>query len=127
MPDLTYAQLAEATAALARDITRSSEAIRVHAKNIDDEAKDTTSVAESIAALKVDSATVAETREVARIMAGLSEAVLAYVSASDNTARAAQGANDQNKASHAGIGEAIHRSPVGREIYDTDRTWLTQE
>jgi hypothetical protein len=127
MPELTYAQLAKATANLARDITRSTEAIRVHAKNIDDEAKDTTRVAECIAGLKVDTATVAETREVGRIMAGLSEAVLAYASAGDDTARTAQAAHDQNKASHARIGEAITRSPVGREIYDTDRGWLTQE
>jgi acyl-CoA synthetase (NDP forming) len=127
MPDLTYAQLAKATADLARDITRSAEAIRLHAKTIDDEAKDTTRVAESIASLKVDSATVAETREVGRIMAGLSEAVLAYAAAGDDTARAAQAAHDQNKASHSGIGEAVSRSPVGREIYDLDRGWLTQE
>jgi hypothetical protein len=127
MPDLTYAQLAKATTSLARDIARSTEAIRVHAKTIDDEAKDTSRVAESIASLKVDAATVAETREVARIMTGLSEAVLAYASAGDDTARAAQVAHDQNKTSHARIGEAITRSPVGREIYDTDRGWLTQE
>ncbi|GGS96219.1 hypothetical protein [Streptomyces violaceus] len=127
MPDLTYAQLAKATANLARDITRSAEAIRVHAKSIDEEAKDTARVAESIAALKVDAATVAETREVARIMAGLSEAVLAYATAGDTTARAAQAAHDQNKASHAAIGEAASRSPVGREIYDVDNNWLTQE
>jgi hypothetical protein len=127
MPELTYAQLAKATANLARDITRSAEAIRVHAKNIDDEAKDTTRVAECIAGLKVDTATVAETREVGRIMAGLSEAALAYASAGDDTARAAQAASDQNKASHSGIGEAVSRSPVGREIYDLDRGWLTQE
>jgi hypothetical protein len=127
MPELTYAQLAKATAGLARDITRSAEAIRAHAKTIDDEAKDTARVAESIAALKVDAATVAETREVGRIMAGLSEAVLAYASAGDTTARAAQAAHDQNKASHSRIGEAISRSSVGREIYDVDRGWLTQE
>lgn len=127
MPDLTYAQLAKATTDLARDIARSAEAIRIHAKNIDDEAKDTARVAESIAAFKVDTATVAETREVARIMAGLSEAVLAYASAGDDTAHAAQAAHDQNKASHAAIGEAASRSPVGREIYGVDNGWFAQE
>lgn len=127
MPDLTYAQLAKATTTLARDITRSAETIRLHAKDIDDEAKDTARVAESIAALKVDSATVAETREVARIMAGLSEAVLAYATAGDDTARTAQAAHDQNKTSHAAIGEAAARSPIGREVYDVDNNWFTQE
>ncbi|WP_432185485.1 hypothetical protein [Streptomyces tendae] len=127
MPDLTYAQLAKATAALAKDITRSSEAIHTHAKNIADEAQDTARTAESIAALRVDSATVAEIREVARLMDGIAGAATAYAAAGDTTARAAQAAHDQNKASHAGIGEAISRSTVGRDIYQTDRTWLTQE
>lgn len=127
MPDLTYAQLARKTAALAKDITRSSEAIRVHAQSIADEAQDTAHVAESIAALRVDPATVAETRELSRIMQGLSEAALAYASAGDTTARAAQAAHNQNRDSHAGIGEAAARSTVGRDIYDVDRTWLTQE
>jgi hypothetical protein len=127
MPDLTYAQVAKATAALAKDITRSAEAIRTHAKDIDAEAKDTARTAECIGALRVDSATVAETREVARIMAGLSEASLDYATAAVTTARAAQTAHDQNKASHHGIGEAASRSSVGREIYEVDRVWLTQE
>lgn len=126
MPDLTYAQLAKATAALAKDITRSSEAIHTHAKNIADEAQDTARTAESIAALRVDQATVAETREVARLMDGIAGAATAYAAAGDTTARAAQAAHDQNKASHSGIGEAISRSTVGRDIYQTDRTWLTQ-
>lgn len=127
MPDLTYAQLAKATAALAKDITRSAEAIRSHARDIDAEAKDTARVAECIGSFKVDSATVAETREVSRIMAGLSDATLAYATDAVTTARAAQTAHDQNKASHSGIGEAAGRSPVGREIYDLDHTWLTRE
>lgn len=127
MSDLTYAQLAKATAALAKDITRSSEAIHTHAKNIADEAQDTARTAESIAALRVDSATVAETREVARLMDGIAGAATAYAAAGDTTARAAQAAHDQNKASHSGIGEAVSRSTVGRDIYQTDRTWLTQE
>jgi hypothetical protein len=125
--DLTYGQLAKATAALAKDITRSSEAIHTHAKNIADEAQDTGRVAESIAALRVDQATVAETREIARLMDGIAGAATAYASAGDTTARAAQAAHDQNKASHAGIGEAVSRSTIGRDIHELDRTWLTQE
>jgi hypothetical protein len=127
MPELTYAQLAKATAHLARDITRSSEAIRVHAKQISDEAKDTARVAESIGALRVDTATVAETRHLSKLMDGVSEAAINYAAAGDNTARAAQAAHDQNKASHSGIGEAAGRSPVGAQVYDVDRGWFTQE
>ncbi|WP_446458645.1 hypothetical protein [Streptomyces rochei] len=127
MPDLTYAQLAKQTAALAKDVARSSEAIHAHAKNIADEARDTARVAESIGALRVDQATIAETRELARLMDGIATAATAYASAADTTAHAAQAAHDQNKASHNGIGEAAARSTVGRDIYQLDRTWLTQE
>ncbi|AKZ60713.1 hypothetical protein SAM23877_p004 (plasmid) [Streptomyces ambofaciens ATCC 23877] len=127
MPDLTYGQLAKQTSALAKDIARSSEAIVGHAKAIADEAKDTARVAESIGALRVDQATVAETRDVARLMDGVAAAAADYAAAGDTTARTAQAAHDQNKASHSRIGEAAARSSVGREIYDVDRGWLTQE
>lgn len=127
MPDLTYAQLATATAGLAKDIARSSEAIHAHSKNIADEARDTTRVAESIASMNVDTATVAETRELASLMDSIAAAATDYASAGDTTARAAQAAYDQNKASHSAIGEAAARSTVGREVYNVDRTWLTQE
>jgi hypothetical protein len=81
MPDLTYGQLAKATATLAKDIARSSEAIHGHAKTIADEAKDTARIAESIGALRVDSATVAETRELARLMDGIAAAAVDYAAA----------------------------------------------
>src|SRR5919107_4570279 len=106
MPDLTYGQLAKATATLAKDIARSSEAIHGHAKTIADEAKDTARIAESIGALRVDSATVAETRELARLMDGIAAAAVDYAAAGDTTARAAQAAHDQNTSSHSAIGEA---------------------
>lgn len=127
MPDLTYGQLAKATAALAKDIARSSEAIRSHAEAIKDEAKDTARIAESIGALRVDPATVGETREVARLMDGVAGAVIDYASAGDTTARTAKAAYDQNKASHSAIGEAAARSTAGRDVYDVNRIWLTQE
>ena len=127
MPDLTYAHLAKATAALAKDIARSSEAIHGHAKAISDEAQDTARIAESIGAMRVDSATVAETRELARLMDSVAAAATEYAAAGDTTARAAQAAHDQNKVSHSGIGEAAARSTVGRDVYDVDRGWLTQE
>lgn len=127
MPELTYAQLQKAVTTLAKDIARGAEAIGRHAQAIDEEARDTARVGDLIGAMKVDTATVAETHELSKIMAGLSEAALAYAAAGDDTARAAQAAHDQNRHSHGGINEAASRSPVGREIYDVDRGWLSQE
>lgn len=127
MSDLTYAQLAQRTAALAKDIARSSELIRGHAADISAEAQDTARIAESIGALKVDAATVAETRELAKLMDGVSTAVVDYAAAADTTARTAQAAHDQNQASHSAIGEAAARSSVGREVYDVDSGWFAQE
>lgn len=127
MPDLTYKQLQAAVTALAKDVTRASEAIKAEARHMDEEAQDTARLADSIGAMRVDKATVGETKELSKIMAGLSEAVLAYASAGDNTAKAAQAAHAQNHASHDRIHEAASRSPVGREIYDVNREWFRQE
>jgi hypothetical protein len=127
MPELTYAQLAGKVNALAKTISRDGEAIQALARTIDDEAADTARVADSIGAMRVDSATVGETQELSKIMAGISEAAIAYAAAGNTTVKAAQAAQDQNKASHYGIGEAASRSPVGSAIYDVTRTWLQQE
>lgn len=126
MPELTRAQLQKAATDMGRDIARGAEAIRGHAKAIDDEAQDTARVGELIGAMKVDSATVGETNELSRIMAGLSEAAIAYAFAGDTTAKLALAVRDQNTASHGGIQEAVDRSGV-TGIHDVDRTWLTRE
>lgn len=127
MPELTHNQLKKAVAGIAKTVARSAEAIRGHAKNIDDEATDTSRVAEMIATIHVDPSTVAETRELAKIMAGVSEASIAYAAAGDTTARAAQAAHDQARASHDGIHEAASRSSAGRDVYNVHRDWLTQQ
>jgi hypothetical protein len=127
MPDLTYQQLQKALVDLATTITRDAEAIRAHGKTISDEATDTARVAEQIAGMRVDTATIAETRELAKIMEGVPAAVIAYASAGDTTARTARAAHATNHAHHDGINDAARRSPVGREIYDLDSGWLTQE
>ncbi|GAX57301.1 hypothetical protein [Streptomyces olivochromogenes] len=127
MPELTYAQLDKATAALAKDVARSSEEIRGYATNMIEEARDTGQVADGIGSLGVDSATVGETRDLAKIMAGLEAAATSYAAASNTTARSAQAARDQNKDSHHGIGEAVSRSSVGSHIYDVNRAWFAQE
>jgi hypothetical protein len=127
MPDLTHNGLKKAVAAIARNGARDAEAIRGHAKNIDDEATDTGRVAEMIGTIRVDPSTVAETRELAKIMAGVSEASLAYAAAADTTARSAHAAHTQASASHDGIQEAASRSSAGRDVYDVHRDWLTQQ
>ncbi|WP_371099935.1 hypothetical protein [Streptomyces sp. PU_AKi4] len=127
MSDLTYGKLAKATAALAQDIARSAEAIHGHATTIWTEADDTARLAEAIAALHVDSATVAETRDLASVMRGLGESASQYAAAAERTSESAQAAHHQNQASHSRIGEAAARSSVGRDIYDVDRTWLAPE
>ncbi|MFD9443400.1 hypothetical protein [Streptomyces sp. NPDC060001] len=127
MPDLTYAQLAKQVTDLGKTIARDTEAISAQAAAIAEEATDTARVAEMIGAVRVDQATVGETRELAKLMDGVTAAATAYAAAGDTTARTALAAQDQNKASHSGIGEAMGRSPVGREIYDVDREWLRQD
>jgi len=127
MPDLTYTQLKHATAVQAREVNRGAEAIRQEAKYVSQEAQGTARDADSIGALCVDKATIAETRDLARIMAGLSDGVIAYASAADTTAKQAKAAHDQNDASHSRINEAVNRSSVGREIYDVKRQWVMPE
>jgi hypothetical protein len=127
MPELTYKQLQAAVADAQKRITRSAEAINAKARQINEEARDTGRVAEQIGAMRVDSATVSETRELSKIMAGVSEAAIAYAAAGDTTARAAQAAHAQNHASHDRINEAVNRSPVGREIYDVFSDWCGME
>ncbi|MEU0656105.1 hypothetical protein ABZ485_28205 [Streptomyces albogriseolus] len=127
MSELTYAQVAKQTAALARDINRSAERIRGYAKAIRDEALDTVRVAEAIGQMNVDKLTIGETRDLARRMDAVAVAAVEYAAAGDATARAATAAHEQNKTSHSGIGEAAARSSVGREIYDVKSGWLAQE
>ncbi|MFF9287528.1 hypothetical protein [Streptomyces griseosporeus] len=127
MPDLTYAQLSAQLTHLAKTISRDSEALHTHAKTISDEADDTARIAEMIGALRVDPATVAETRDVAHLMRGVSQAATAYAAAGDTTAKTAQAAQEQNKASHSAIGEAAARSTAGAAVYDVERPWLLPE
>lgn len=125
MADLTYKQLQKQVTALQRRVARAAEAIRVEAKAIEKEATDTARIAECIATMRVDSTTVSETRELSKIMTGLSEAAISYASAADTTARAAQHTHDTNHASHDGINEAVNRAPV-QNVHDVHREWFTQ-
>lgn len=120
---LTYRELLREARALARDVRRSTETHKRMADAMGTEAKDTARVAEQIAALRVDTATVAETREVSRIMLGLSTAAIAYANAADEASRAAAAAEREAVTTHGGIQEAADRSPVPM----ADRTWYRQE
>ncbi len=120
---LSYGQLLRETRAMARDVRRATEAHKKLAAAMEAEARDTARIAEQIAALKVDSATVGETREVARIMQGMSTAAIAYASAADEASRAAAAAERQTVTDHGRIKEAADRSPVAM----ADRSWYGQE
>lgn len=124
--DLTNARLKQAVANLARAEAKDSEAVRALAQTIDDEARDTARIAECIAALRVDNATVAETRELSKIMAGLSEATISYAAAGEAVSRQAQVTHDTARTSHDGIEEAFARSTAS-DIYDLNGSWLSQE
>jgi hypothetical protein len=110
--DLTYRQLLRETRALAREVRRDTEAHRKLATKQDEEAQDTGRIAEQIAALGVDAATVAETREVSRIMKGLSNSALSYATTAEEASRAAKAAENEAVTTHGGIQEAVDRSPV---------------
>ncbi|GAB2696093.1 hypothetical protein [Kitasatospora kifunensis] len=120
---LTYRDLVRQVKQLSKEIARDTSAHRALAELLKQEAQDTLRVAEQISTLKVDSATVAETSEVARLMNGLSEAAVSYATTAEEAGRQAQAAGEQARTDHNGIQEANDRSPVEM----ADRTWYTQE
>ncbi|MFJ3793858.1 hypothetical protein [Kitasatospora sp. NPDC090091] len=120
---LTYRELVRQTRALGRDVRRGAEQQKKRAAAIADEAKDTGRIADQIAALHVDAATIAETRETSKIMQGLSEAALAQATAAEEAARSAQAAEQQAVATHGGIQEARDNARVPMAA----RQWYTQE
>ncbi|MFI9331979.1 hypothetical protein ACIGZJ_31110 [Kitasatospora sp. NPDC052868] len=120
---LTYRELLLQVGSLTWEVRRDTAAFRALAAAQADEAKETGRIAEQIAALKVDAATIAETHEVARIMQGLSQAAIAYAAATEETGREAVAADQQARTDHDGIQEARDAAPVPM----ADRTWYTQE
>lgn len=125
MADITNKQLQAAVTALGKTVTRDAEAILGAALAIRDDAMDTARVAEQIASLGVDQASVAETHELAKVMEGVSKASASYAAASNTTARMATAAVDQARASHDGIQEAVNRAPV--DTTNLKRQWITPE
>lgn len=125
MAQIKNKQLQQAITALGKNVTRDAEAIRSAALAIREDAQDTSRVAEQIAGLGVDPESVGETRDLAKAMEAVGQASDAYSSASDNTARMAQAAVTQARASHDGIHEAVSRSPV--DVSGLNRSWITPE
>ncbi|MFF3067156.1 hypothetical protein [Kitasatospora sp. NPDC057936] len=121
--DLTHRELVRQVRELSRELRRDTAAFRALAKAQQQEAQETGRIADQIAALHVDSATIAETREVARIMQGLSQAAIAYESAAEEAGRSAAATETQARTDHDGIQQAVDSSPVPM----ADRTWYTQE
>jgi hypothetical protein len=126
MPDTTYTQLVAAVTALSRQVVRDADALRAWGQHIDTQARETARISDQIGARRIDPDTVAETRQLSTLLAGLSQDAIAYASAGDNTAAAARAAHDQAKASHSGINEAV-RASTATNIHDVDPTWLAQE
>ncbi|CAM5499992.1 MULTISPECIES: hypothetical protein [Streptomyces] len=125
MAELTLRQLKKDVAALAKDVARGAEAIHGVTRELDEDAKDTARVAEMIAGMGVDTTSVAEARELAKLTSAAGNELLAYANLGDSTARAAQAAHNQARASHDGINEAYSRAPV--DISNMKREWLQQE
>jgi hypothetical protein len=122
--DLTYTSLLTKVKDLADRVSRSAEWHQKLASQLDDEAQDVGRIAEQIGVMDVDAATIAETQELAKIMAGISQAAIAYAGAADNAARAARAAEQQTLTDHAGIHEAARCAPIPDMAA---RGWYTQE
>ncbi|MFD7980207.1 hypothetical protein [Streptomyces sp. NPDC059071] len=125
MADLTYTQLVAAVTNLQTALARDAEGIALRAQKMDEIAQDTARVADTIAGLAVDQATVGETRELATILRGIGDSAQSYAAAGDTTARAAGAVVDQARTTHAGIQEQYRASPI--HLRDVNRTWLQQE
>ncbi|WP_331746870.1 hypothetical protein [Streptomyces sp. NBC_00842] len=125
MPDLTNTQLQAAVTKLAKNSTRTAEAIHAWGQALDDEAKDTARVAEGIAGMGVDVDTVSETRELSQTLTGIQAAATAYSSSANNTAKAATASHEQIRITHDGFQEAYRRADA--DPRNLSRDWLEQE
>jgi hypothetical protein len=126
MADISKDQFLQAITDFGKEVNANAEAIRGWSQYIDEEAGDTARVGEMIAAKRVDSDTVAETHELARIMRGVSEQAIQYAATADTTARLATASHDEVMATHQGIGEQVNAS-TAPGIYDVDNDWLAKE
>ncbi|MEU5976339.1 hypothetical protein [Streptomyces sp. NPDC047315] len=128
MAGITYTDLVRATNKLAAGLARNSEQVGARAARLEEEAQDTSRVAEVISAIRVDPSTVGECRDLVAALLGWTGAMNAYAAASATTARSAEAAQEQARRTHEAFQEAFRRSPVDRdELSQVKRSWLTQE
>ncbi|MFD8954615.1 hypothetical protein ACFV0B_37815 [Streptomyces xanthophaeus] len=122
MSETTYRELRARVQQLARSVASDGEAIRQIGKRADENAQDVARVADSLAALEVDTHTTGEARDVSRIMRGLSTAAIATASAADNVHGAARAADAQAQQSHEGIDEQVNAMGVrmARAVFYTE-------
>jgi hypothetical protein len=125
MADMTYTQLVKAITTFEKLLLQDAERIRSNAEAMDQMAGDTAREADVLGALAVDPFTVAEAKEVAKVLRGVGTAVLAYSAAGNTTARVAAAAAEQARTTHAGIKEQVGRAPV--DITGVNREFLRQE
>ncbi|MGW4802973.1 hypothetical protein [Kitasatospora sp. NPDC004272] len=121
--DMTLRQLLRETRALAHDARRSANRHDQVAGQIGYEAEEISRVADQIATLHVDAATITDTRETSRILQDLHQAATGYRTCAQEMARTADAASSTTSATHNGIQEAHDRAPVPM----ADRTWYGQE
>lgn len=121
--DMTLRQLLRATHALARDTRQSANRHDRVAAELRHEAEEIGRIADQIATLHVDAATIADTRETSSILRDLHTAATGYRTAAQEMARTADAAGNTTANTHNGIQEAHDRAPVPM----ADRTWYGQE
>jgi hypothetical protein len=126
MTDTRYEQFVRDVTDFGNEILADAEALRGWAQFIEQEATDTSRIADGISAKRVDTETVGETHQLAKTMTGVSEQAIRYASAGDTTTRLARTSHDEAVATHQGIHEAVNASPASG-IHDVDNDWLTQE
>lgn len=126
MSELTRASLLIWAEDMAKQTARAAVEIGQIYAVMDEEASEVRRTADQIGAMNIDPDTVSETKELSKIMQGLSESALAYCATATDTSKTAEYATSLTRANHDRIDEAVNRSPA-RNIHDVPREWLTQE
>lgn len=126
MSDLTYKALQAKVAKLERKVSRNADDVKAAAKVIDAEATETLRESEQMAAKSVDTDSVSDSQELAKVIKGLSDGILTYAAKAQDTAKQAKAAGDQAKSTHGGFQEAFDRSSV-HGLENVDRDWFAQE
>ncbi|GGR85771.1 hypothetical protein Snoj_44190 [Streptomyces nojiriensis] len=109
---VTYAALRTKLAWLTHKVHAHAETVNRLAAEVDDTAEQMQDASETMKALAVDTATVAEFADAALTMTGAREAAGAYTAAADSASAAADAAKSTTENDHGGIADAVDTSPV---------------